>query len=127
MSRRGVRGAVANGRPAMIIIAPLVAVLATFPLAGVCALCFRFPVPFAGYVSGPDGVMSALFGVLFYGVVTPLLLVLAFAGFVTGAVAEYWWRHDRRKAVGGAVAFSVLESAMAVGALSVLDKIIGPW
>jgi hypothetical protein len=71
--------------------------------------------------------MPVLFGVLVYGVVSPLLLVLALAGFVTGVAAEYCWPDDCRKAVAGAVVFSVLESAMAVGTLSVLDRIIGPW
>src|SRR5262245_10419077 len=38
----------------------IVGVAATIPLALLCALVFRFPVPFAGYLSGPRAIVPVL-------------------------------------------------------------------
>jgi hypothetical protein len=38
-----------------------VAIAASFPLAALVALVFRFPIPFGSYMSGPDAVVPALF------------------------------------------------------------------
>jgi hypothetical protein len=52
--------------PAVIVFTgALIAVLATFPLAVLCAVVFRFPAPFVGYVGGPDAVRPALVAVVF--------------------------------------------------------------
>jgi len=34
----------------IVVTGALIAVLATFPLAVLCAIAFRFPGPFAGYL-----------------------------------------------------------------------------
>jgi hypothetical protein len=103
-----------------------VAVIASFPLAAISALVFRFPIPFGGYASGPDAVIPALTATLFYGALGGFAVQAALggiAGVIAGrqsgaAVAPAW-----RQCVG----WAIVGALPGVLALSVLDWLIGPW
>lgn len=102
-------------------------ILLAFPIAALLALLFRFPVPFVGYMSGPSAVVPSMFTLLFYG--------LPLGGFVwlglLGAIAGLWipdsTREHRRKAFWSVRLWGTGVSATNMIALSVLDKIIGPF
>ena len=100
-----------------------IAVAATFPLAALVALVFRFPIPFGSYMSGPSAVVPALFGAAFYGVLGgfPVQAVL---GGIAGVLASRTGALNRRRAV---LTYAVLAALPGVLILSILDWIIGPW
>jgi hypothetical protein len=104
----------------------IIGVLASFPLAALCALLFRFPIPFAGYQSGAGAVLPAMIAVLFYGVLGGFVVqgVLGGIGGVLGARLK---SPDQRQVRARAWAFSVSAAAVGVLLLSVLDLLIGPW
>ncbi len=109
-----------------IVAGTLWAVLGAFPLAALVALCYRFPIPFSGYESGSAAVLSALFGVVFYGSMGGFV-VLAVLVAAAGAVGHWLAGQNKRKrrwlipALGLGCAFA------AVMTLAVLDKIVGAW
>ncbi len=102
------------------------AVALAFPLAAVCALVYRFPVPFADYATGPSAIPDALLAVVFYGLLGgfPALLV---AGALGGAAAYALASPDTHRVRRLALMFAGLIAALAVGLLAILEKIIGPW
>ena len=102
------------------------AVLLAFPLAALCALVYRFPVPFAGYESGPAAVPRALLAVLFYGAVGGIPALLA-AGALGGWLAHRIARPDGRRVRRLAIAAGGAAALVGVIALAVLDLVIGPW
>lgn len=102
------------------------AVVLAFPVAGVCALLFRFPVPFSGYASGLDAVPAALLAVVFYGLLGGFPLLFA-AGALGGAAAYALARPDAQRARRLTLVSSGLIALVAVGLLAILDKLIGPW
>lgn len=98
-----------------------------FPVAAVTAILFRFPVPFAGYLSGFEAVYPAMIAVLFYGV--------AFGGFIpVGVIAAVGGGMIGRMLKGEAVRcrlairlWALAVTATACLTLATLDWIIGPW
>jgi hypothetical protein len=103
-----------------------VAVAGSFPLAAVIALVFRFPVPFAGYQSGPKAMIAAIFAVLFYGLLGGVL-VQAFLGGLSGGIAYKLAAHDAGKAHRFSIACGLASALPGLLLLAVLDWIIGPW
>jgi hypothetical protein len=103
-----------------------IAVAASFPLAAITALVFRFPIPFGTYMSGISAVIPALFAAAFYGVIGGFMLQALLGGLAAGlgaaAVAP-----DHRRAWRRCAAFAVLAAVPGVLILAVLDWIIGPW
>lgn len=97
-----------------------------FPIAAVCALLYRFPVPFAGYETGLAAMPGALVAVVFYGVLGGFPVLLA-AGALGGAAAYVVGRPDARHVRRLALAFAGLVATLGVGFMAVLDKLIGPW
>src|SRR5688572_11875349 len=69
------------------LLGAVAGVLGSFPLAAVVACVFRFPIPFAGYASGPGAMLPALFAALLYGVIGGAV-VQAIAG-ASGGIAAY--------------------------------------
>jgi hypothetical protein len=105
----------------------VVGVVATLPLVALCALLFRFPVPFGGYLTGPSAIAPALMGLLFYGVFFGGFVVQALLGGVGGLLAEYIGAPNKGKIARLCIVFSSIGASVGVVALAVLDKIIGPW
>jgi hypothetical protein len=97
------------------------------PLVALCALLFRFPVPFAGYLTGPSAIVPALMSLLFYGVFFGGFVVQALLGGVGGLLAEYIGAPNRRTIARLCIVFSSIGASVGVVTLAVLDKIIGPW
>ncbi len=109
-----------------IFIGAISSVLLAFPLTALCALVYRFPIPFSDYESGLAAMPRALLAVVFYGVLGgfPLLLTLgAIGGVAAYKLAGPESQPVRRLtlAISGAIAL------IAVILLAILDKIIGPW
>jgi hypothetical protein len=100
----------------------LTAIAATFPLASVTALVFRFPIPFGGYASGPEAVVPALYAVAFYGVLGGFV-AQAVLGGIAGLIAARTGGRSWRKTLAAAV----IAASGGVLTLAVLDWIIGPW
>lgn len=115
---RGVRSAAWRGA--------LWAVVLAFPLAAICALVFRFPLPFGGYASGPAAMPRALVAVVFYGVLGgfPTLMV---AGALGGAAAYALRQPVVARIRRLTVVFAGLIALLGVVLLAVLDKLIGAW
>jgi len=102
------------------------ALLGVFPLAALAALCYRFPIPFSGYESGPMAVPRTLIAVVFYGLFGGFV-VLAALGAAAGAAANLLARQDARLERRLVLAFALAGDLVAVLILAVLDKIIGKW
>jgi hypothetical protein len=97
-----------------------------FPLAALCALIFRFPVPFAGYESGWSAVPHALAAVRFYGALGGYL-ALALIGGLGGTIAHRLGRGDTRRIWRWTFGLGAVAALSAVILLATLDYIIGPW
>jgi hypothetical protein len=100
----------------------VVANVASFPLAALTALVFRFPIPFGGYASGPDAVVPSLYAAGFYGMLGGCLL----QGLLGGVAALMVRPSDD----GGWIqrgAAAVVVAVPGVLTLSVLDWLIGTW
>ncbi len=95
-------------------------------MAAIVALCFRFPIPFSGYESGPSAVLRSLFAVAFYGMLGGFV-VLAALGAAAGAVASWLAGHDDRRRRQLTFIFALAADFVSVMILAVLDKIVGPW
>jgi hypothetical protein len=109
-----------------ILAGTLWAVVGAFPLAALVALCYRFPIPFSGYESGPAAVLSALFGVVFYGTMGGFV-VLAGLGAASGGIA-HWLAGQNKARLRWLVPAAGLTCAfVAIMILAVLDKIVGAW
>ena len=96
---------------------------ASFPLAALAALVFRFPIPFGSYMSGIGAVIPALFAAGFYGVIGGFA-VQAILGGAAGVMAARTGAANRRRAV---LTCAVLAALPGLLILSILDWIIGPW
>jgi hypothetical protein len=100
----------------------LVAIVASFPLAALTALVFRFPIPFGDYLSGPDAVVPALYAAAFYGILGGFIV----QGVLGGLAALIVPRSERRGWVRFGAA-PVVAAWAGVLLLSILDWIIGDW
>jgi hypothetical protein len=101
-------------------------VIASFPLAAVFALLFRFPIPFGGYASGADAVIPALVATLFYGMLGGFV-VQAVLGGIAGVMAGHRAGRTVTPAWRLCIGFSFLGALPGILTLSVLDWLIGPW
>jgi len=104
----------------------LSAILLAFPLAALCALLFRFPIPFGAYERGWSAVPHALAAVRFYGAIGGFVL-LGFLGAVGGAVAHRLGRPDTRRVWRWTISLAAAVTICAVLLLATLDYLIGPW
>jgi hypothetical protein len=105
----------------------LIGLVGSLPLAALSALVFRFPVPFAGYMSGPGAVVPALMGALFYGIALGGFAVQALLGGLAGLAGARRGSPDRKRMRRLCVTFSLVGSGTGIMALAILDWIIGPW
>jgi hypothetical protein len=105
----------------------IIGIVATVPLVLLCALIFRFPVPFAGYLSGPKAIFPALIAILFYGVFFGGFIVQALLGGLGGLIAVHFGGPEIHDIKRRCIVFSSIGASMGVLLLAILDKIIGPW
>ncbi len=94
MNRRGARslGAPSCGQWSTdkLWIGAAVGVVATYPLAALCGVVFRFPYPLGGYVSGLEALPLTAAAVTFYGLVFGGFGVQALAGAAALWVYGRW-------------------------------------
>ena len=109
-----------------IIGGALATILLAFPFAALCAIVFRFPVPFAGYESGWSAMPHALAAVRFYGALGGFPL-LAFLGALGGAVAHRMGGAEPRRVWPRTISLAAAVALCAIILLATLDYIIGPW
>ena len=103
-------------------------VMSAFPIAGLMALLFRFPVPFVGYMSGFEAIIPAMIAVIVYGVLLGGLVLVALFGALGGAFAAKLTMPNNQRSVKWVVRIvSVTITTACLLALSVLDMVIGPW
>lgn len=79
-----------------ILLGAGITVVMAFPVAGLLALVYRFPVPFAGYVSGFSAVGYAMGGVVIYGLLGgfPRLALLGGACRRSRCATHGYWRRQ---------------------------------
>ena len=99
---------------------------AVFPVAALVALCYRFPIPFVGYESGPVAMVRSPIAVVFYGLLGGFVVIAA-CGAVSGAVAHQLSIPDVAKARRITVGLAIACDFILVMILAVLDKLIGRW
>jgi hypothetical protein len=92
-----------------------------FPLAALCALVYRFPVPLVGYRSGPVAVPGAVVSVVFYGVLLGGFPVLLAGGAAAGAVAYGLGRPDLWRVRLLVLTLAGLVAALGVGLVAIVD------
>lgn len=109
-----------------VLYGMLWAVGLAFPLAALCALVYRFPIPFAGYESGLAAMPLALVAAVVYGILGGFPALMA-AGALGGAAAYGIGQPDQRRVRWLTVTFAGLAALSGVALLAVLDKLIGPW
>jgi hypothetical protein len=101
-------------------------VFGSIPLAGLTALFFRFPVPFAGYVNGLLGVIPAMLGVVFY-LILGGFIILGVLGTAVGLITWNLHHGDGPLRVGILVRNCLLADMLPIALLAVWDLIYGPW
>ena len=109
-----------------VLVGAFCTILLVFPFAGLCALIFRFPVPFAAYESGWSAIPDALAAVRFYGALGGFPL-LALLGALGGVVAHRMGRPDTGRVWQWTISIAASVAFCAVMLLATLDYIIGPW
>jgi hypothetical protein len=112
----------------------IAAVVGAIPVAFLCALVYRFPIPFSGYESGPGAAMRSLFAALMYGVFMGGFVVLGVLGAGFGALASRLLKGApassqnptrQNTKIGLLVGLGV--AVIVVGLLANWDYIYGPW
>lgn len=104
----------------------VVGIGAAFPLAMMLALTFRFPVPFAGYQSGVNAVLPAIFAVVMYGLLGGFV-VIGGLGATVGIAASKIFPFDPKKRRTTILLFASGTTLVCLMILATLDWIIGPW
>jgi hypothetical protein len=110
----------------------LTAVIGALPIAALCALVYRFPIPFSGYESGPQAAVHCVMAVVMYGVFLGGFIVLAALGAVLGWLAAYLadegQNEGTHKTIGAAgIIAGLTADAIVVGLMANWDYIYGPW
>ena len=103
------------------------AITSAFPIAAFLALFFRFPIPFAGYLSGVEAVVPAMIAVLAYGVLLGGFVLLGGTGAAIGYFAENWKAANPEKGRWVVAALCSSSTLFYLIVLATLDKWIGPW
>jgi hypothetical protein len=109
-----------------VLYGMLWAVGLVFPFAALCGLVYRFPVPFAGYLSGVMAMPLALLAVVVYGILGGFPALMA-AGALGGAAAYGIGQPDPQRVRWLTISFAGLSALSSVVLLAILDKVIGPW
>ena len=109
-----------------LILGGSLAVAFMFPLAGLTALFYQFPVPIAGMVTGWQGVLPAMLGLPIYAALGWVLIPIAL-GVLSGAAARRFAGADARRALRITIALAAVSAFACTTTLATIDKLIGPW
>lgn len=101
--------------------------VSAFPIAGFLALVYRFPVPFAGYMSGMDAIIPSQLSVVMYGVFLGGLPLLALGAAACGAATSMIRFQSAEQSWWAARLAGMLLCFAALFVLSILDHLIGRW
>ncbi|MFN9720012.1 MAG: hypothetical protein ACK58L_15040 [Planctomycetota bacterium] len=104
----------------------ITAIVSTVPLAGVIGLCFRFPVPFVGYLSGPAALFAAMIAAFFYAALGGVI-VQAIAGVFGGTIAYQLARRNPDQVRLVILICGIASALPGLLLLSILDWIVGSW
>jgi len=104
----------------------IIGTVSSFPLAGLIGLLFRFPVPFAGYMSGPTAFLPAMVGAFIYAILGGVLVQVVM-GVVGGLIAYQVTRHNSERLRSVVLICGMASALPGLLLLSMLDWIIGPW
>lgn len=117
-------------RAGAITIAVVTAIVASGPLAALCGLLYRFPIPFAGYMSGWDAVRATPLALFFYGIMLGGFLGLAALATLL-ALGLRALRPVRDFASADSfkigLAAGLASACVGVALLANWDLIYGPW
>lgn len=102
-------------------------VVSAFPIAGLMALVFRFPVPFVGYVSGFKAILPAMLAIVLYGVFLGGLILVGAIGAIGGALTASNSNRSQQSQILAARLVAMAVTTLCLFVLAILDKIIGPW
>jgi hypothetical protein len=115
-------------------VGAVAAIIGAFPVSAFCALMYRFPIPFAGYESGPGAAMRSLVAILLYGIGMGGFIVLAVLGAGLGAIASRWSfpassssPNPGSNATTLGILAGVVAAVIVVGLLANWDHIYGQW
>jgi hypothetical protein len=97
-----------------------------FPAAALLVALFRFPVPFAGYMSGFNAIPAALLAVIFYGIFGGFI-VLGTLGAAAGMLAYRLHQPDAQSVRRWTLGLAAVAAVLCAAVLAILDKLIGPW
>jgi hypothetical protein len=103
-----------------------IAAVGSVPLAGLIGAFFRFPVPMAGYVSGPEGFLWSMVAAIMYGALGGVLVQLV-AGSVGGVISYELSRRYGAPPLRFVIVGGLLSALPGLLLLAVLDWFIGPW
>jgi hypothetical protein len=115
------------------IAAAIGAVLSAVPLAALCGIIYRFPVPMSGYQSGVDALEGILFAALLYGILLGGFPFLAVLGAAAGAGLAWHRARGGEPPVAplGDVVRGLLTGVgvaeVMIALLANLDYLIGSW
>lgn len=119
-----------RGRVSAVTVAIVTAIVASGPLAALCGLVYRFPIPFAGPMSGWDAVRGMPLALFFYGIMLGGFLVLAALAALL-ALSFRAFGPGRDAAAGDlfqmGVAAGLASASLGVALLANWDFIYGPW
>jgi hypothetical protein len=124
------RSATTHGatRGSVVTAAVVTAIIASVPLAALCGLLFRFPVPFAGFMSGWDAVRATPLVIFFYGIMLGGFLALAgLAALLALCFRLFRSQRDAGDSFTDGVVAGLASAAIGVALLANWDFIYGPW
>jgi hypothetical protein len=103
----------------------ITALIVSLPIAMIFVIIYRFPIPFVGNAHGFQYVHVVPIAWIFY-MFWGGFLVLFFGGALIGNMIKRKIADEIKKKRAITIS-AILFAAGAVGLLSILDKIIGPW
>lgn len=103
----------------------ITALIASLPISMIFVVVYRFPIPFGGYSHGLQFIHLVPIAWLFY-MSFGGFIVLFFGGALVGYIIEKRTADENKRKTRITIG-SIIFTAVAVGFLAILDKIIGPW
>lgn len=103
----------------------ITALISSLPIAMIFVAVYRFPIPFAGNMHGVQYINLVPIAWLFYGIFGGFIVLFFGGAFIGYVIGRHITDEDKKQTIITIV--SIVFATLAVGFLSILDKIIGPW